>query len=132
MVITQLDGGADFSEMAKEHSTGPSAQQGGDLGWFPPNRMVGSFSEAIIGMEKGTYSKEPVKTQFGWHVILLEDVRDTTPPSFEQSKERIRAMLRNQGIQNHLAELRQGAQIEITTTIKSNEDQAAPEPKPAP
>ena len=124
-MIAELDGGKDFAQLAKDHSTGPTANQGGDLGWFPVNRMVAPFGNAVAAMQKGTYSKEPVQTQFGWHVILLEDVRDATPPSFEESKDRILGVMRNQRVENYLKDLRNSAQIEVKA-----QPQVAPPPVP--
>jgi peptidyl-prolyl cis-trans isomerase C len=112
-VIGMLDSGRDFSELAKEKSTGPSGPSGGELGWFSAGQMVAEFSEATAAMEKGTYSKTPVKTQFGWHVIMLDDVRDSTPPPFEDIKERIRMVLANQQLQAHVAGLRETASVDI-------------------
>lgn len=89
-VIKSLDGGADFAELAKEKSTGPSGPNGGDLGYFGKGQMVPEFEAAVFDLEKGKYTKEPVKTQFGYHVILKEDERDREPPSFDQVKEQIR------------------------------------------
>ncbi len=132
-IISRLDGGQDFEQLAKDKSTGPSSKQGGDLGWFPPNRMVAPFSEAVLAMAKGDYSKTPVQTQFGWHVILLEDVRDTTPPTFEQSKGRIKAKIRSQRVEKYMEGLRNAAQIEITATPKGEiETETDAEPTPAP
>lgn len=112
-LITQLDNGADFAQLAKDHSTGPSSTQGGDLGWFPPDRMVEAFSNAAMALEKGTYTKEPVETQFGWHVILLEDARETTPPTFDQSKHQIKMTLQRQQLEDYIGSLRDSAQIDI-------------------
>jgi len=67
--------------------------EGGDLGWFTADRMVAPFSEAVIALENGKYSKTPVQTQFGWHVILREESRALTPPPFDSVKEQIRNML---------------------------------------
>ncbi len=75
--------------------------------------MVKPFSDAVIGMEKGAYTKEPVKTQFGWHIILLEDTRKTTPPPFEQVKPQLQMMVRNQRIQDYIQGLREKAEVEI-------------------
>ncbi|MCB1865675.1 MAG: peptidylprolyl isomerase [Chromatiales bacterium] len=86
-LITALDGGADFAELAKEKSTGPSGPRGGDLGWFSPKQMVAQFSEATAALEPGHYSKTPVQTRFGWHVILLEDRREGEPVPFDQFKQ---------------------------------------------
>jgi peptidyl-prolyl cis-trans isomerase C len=112
-LIVELDGGADFSELAKKHSTGPSGKNGGELGWFSAKQMVAPFSEAVAKLEKGSYTKEPVKTQFGWHVIVLDDVRESTPPSFEQVKPNLQAFAQKQRIQQYVSELRENAKIEI-------------------
>ena len=92
-VIAELDGGADFAELAKSKSTGPSGPGGGDLGYFGKGRMVPEFETEAFALEKGAYSKEPVKTQFGWHVIKKEDERQTEPPAYEDVKEQIRQIL---------------------------------------
>lgn len=85
-VIEELADGADFAELAGTKSTGPSKAQGGDLGFFTRGRMVKPFSDAAFALEKGAYTREPVKTQFGWHVIKLEDRRRTAPPTFVERK----------------------------------------------
>jgi peptidyl-prolyl cis-trans isomerase C len=125
-LIAELDKGADFSELAKEHSTGPSGKNGGELGWFSPKQMVAPFSEAVAKLEKGSYTKEPVKTQFGWHVILLDDVRDSTPPAFEQVKPQLQAFLQKQRVQQYIGDLRQGAQIDIKVPQGSTAESTAP------
>jgi len=112
-LIAELDKGADFAELAKQHSTGPSGKSGGDLGWFAPKSMVKPFADAVTGMEKGSYTHEPVKTQFGWHIIKLEDTRNTTPPPFEQVKPQLEMMVRNQRVQDYIQKLRQEATITI-------------------
>jgi peptidyl-prolyl cis-trans isomerase C len=112
-VITELDQGRNFAELAMEKSTGPSGPEGGSLGWFRADQMVESFSAALQEMEKGTYSKEPVKTQFGWHVILLEDTRKLPPPSFENMQEQIRNSMVNKRIQGYIEHLRATANIEL-------------------
>ena len=112
-VIELLDKGSDFSELAKEKSTGPSGSSGGKLGWFGEGQMVAPFSEAAAKLEKGQYTKEPVQTQFGWHVIILDDTRESTPPSFEDVKDRLKLMLANQQLQKHVEELKSSATIEI-------------------
>jgi len=78
-VITELDKGGKFESIAGERSKGPSATEGGDLGWFQPAQMVKPFSEAAAKLKKGEYTSTPVKTQFGWHVIWLEDTRSGEP-----------------------------------------------------
>lgn len=105
-LIGELDSGADFAELAKEKSTGPSGPNGGDLGWFSPNQMVPPFSQAVAAMEDGAYGKEPVQTQFGWHVILREDSRETTPPTLESVRATVKQRIEQEKLQNYLQELR--------------------------
>jgi peptidyl-prolyl cis-trans isomerase C len=112
-IIKELDNGADFAKLAKEKSTGPSGPQGGDLGWFRPGSMVPPFSQAVQSMQKGQHSKTPVKTKFGWHVILLEDTRELSPPPFEEVKDKIKAILVNKALQDRISELRAKADIKI-------------------
>jgi peptidyl-prolyl cis-trans isomerase C len=112
-VVSLLDGGQDFSELAKEKSTGPSGPSGGELGWFGAGQMVKPFSDATAAMEKGSYTKTPVKTQFGWHVIMLDDTRESTPPPFDDVKDRIKMMLTNQNLQAHIETIKESASIEI-------------------
>lgn len=81
-LVQQLADGADFAELAKEHSTGPSGPNGGQLGWFGKGMMVEPFETAVLGMEKGAVAG-PVQTQFGWHVIKLNDTRDKPAPTLE-------------------------------------------------
>jgi peptidyl-prolyl cis-trans isomerase C len=110
-VIAELDKGADFAKLAGKRSTGPSAVSGGDLGWFKAGQMVKPFSDAAAKLKKGTYTKTPVKTQFGWHVIKLEDTRLVDPPKFDDVKEQIRVGLQNKLIEDYIAELRSKAKI---------------------
>ena len=105
-IIEELNGGADFQELAKTRSTGPSGPSGGDLGWFSPTQMVAPFTSAVESMEDGEISSTPVQTQFGWHVILREESRESVPPPYESSKENVRAMVQQQKFQDALAELR--------------------------
>ena len=105
-IITQLEGGADFEELAKEKSTGPSGPSGGDLGWFPPDQMVAEFSQAVQALGDGEFSKDPVQTQFGWHVILREQSRDAVPPPFESVREVLKQQVEAQKLQAYLESLR--------------------------
>ena len=105
-IITQLDGGADFAELAKEKSTGPSGPSGGDLGWFPPDRMVGEFSQAVRELEDGAYSKAPVQTQFGWHVILREESRESPPLPFDSVRDTLKQNVEGRKLQDYLESLR--------------------------
>jgi peptidyl-prolyl cis-trans isomerase C len=112
-VIGELDGGADFATLAQERSTGPSGPQGGDLGFFAKGQMVAPFAEAAFALEPGSYTKEPVQTQFGFHVILVEEARDQEQPSFAEMEPQIREQLTGAGLEEVLSELREGAEIEI-------------------
>ena len=109
-LIAELDGGADFVELAKENSTGPSGPSGGDLGWFTPERMVPEFSNAVIALEDGAYSESPVKSQSGWHVILREDSRQSTPPPFESVGEVLKQQVEQRKLQDYISELRGDAE----------------------
>ncbi len=110
-VITDLEGGADFAELAKEKSTGPSGPQGGDLGYFKMGQMVPEFGDAAFSMEIGSTSAEPVKTQFGFHVIKVEDKRKVEP-SFEETEPQIRQELARTIVAGLVEELREGADIQ--------------------
>ncbi|WP_183804210.1 peptidylprolyl isomerase [Mycoplana azooxidifex] len=91
-VIAALDGGKDFAELAKEKST-DAASEGGDLGYFSKGRMVPEFETVAFALEKGAYTKEPVKSQFGYHVILVEDKRTQAPPPIEQVEPQVRQLI---------------------------------------
>ncbi len=107
-IIAELDKGADFAELATERSTGPSGPQGGDLGWFSPEQMVPPFSEAVSNLEDEAYSKEPVQTQFGWHVILREGSRDNEPPPLDSVRDSVKQSVEQQKLQNFIESLRAG------------------------
>lgn len=106
-LIEELDDGADFTELAKANSTGPSGPSGGDLGWFSPNQMVPPFSEAVSNLKDGEYTKTPVQTQFGWHVILREDSRESEPPTLESVRDVIKQRVEQQKLQEYLVQLRE-------------------------
>lgn len=106
-VIKQLNKKASFDDLAKEYSKDQA-----DLGYFTAQMMVPEFSEAAFSMEKGSYSKEPVKTEFGYHVILVEDIRDTKPLSYEMIESQVKANLAQQAVGKVLENLTSSAQIE--------------------
>ena len=109
-LIKELDGGADFAELAKANSTGPSGPNGGDLGWFGANQMVAPFSQAVMRLENGSYTKAPVQTQFGWHVILREDSRESTPPTLESVRNVVKQQIEQKKLQDYIAQLRETQQ----------------------
>ena len=113
-LLALLDGGTDFGGLAIEHSTGPSAPSGGDLGWFGKGQMVAPFESAVTGMEAGTYTG-PVKTQFGYHLIFLNDRRETSPPSFEDVRGEIEVEIQNAAVEAHLRGLMANADVLMPT-----------------
>lgn len=112
-VIAELEKGGDFAVIAKEKSTGPSGPRGGDLGFFGKGRMVPEFEKAAMALEKGAYTKEPVKTQFGFHVIKKVDERDQPFPELKDVEERIRVSLQAEKLQVIVKELKDKAKVEI-------------------
>ncbi len=111
-IIKELDGGADFAELAKEKSTGPSGPRGGDLGFFGKGQMVPSFEEEAFALDAGAHSRNPVKTEFGFHVIKVEERRSAAPPSFEDSVEELRADAAQAAGSAYVQRLRGDAEIE--------------------
>lgn len=112
-LIEALDAGADFAALAETHSIDGSAAEGGDLGWFAPQQMVPPFAEAVAALEPGEYTREPVATQFGWHVIRLEDTRPLEPPSLDEVRPVIEEILQTQRLRDYIEELRADARIEF-------------------
>ncbi len=110
-VKAQLDEGADFAELAKEKSTGPSGPNGGALGWFGKGQMVPEFENAVVALEKGSIS-DPVQTQFGWHLVMLNDKRKTEAPELEAVRGELAQTIRQEAIQAKVDELTQQATIE--------------------
>ncbi|MEW8175137.1 MAG: peptidylprolyl isomerase, partial [Candidatus Thiodiazotropha endolucinida] len=110
-LIEKLNGGADFAELAVEHSTGPTGKNGGDLGWFDVAQMVKPFGDALKTLEKGKYSAAPVETQFGWHVILLEDTRVSEAPSLDSVKGKIVNKLKQVALSDYMQGLRDSSKL---------------------
>ena len=110
-LVTELEGGADFATLAREKSTGPSGPNGGELGWFGLGRMVPAFEEAVVAMEVGTVSA-PVQTQFGWHVIRLNETRLKGAPALEEVRGDLTQTVQRQAIEAHVADLMEAAEID--------------------
>ena len=110
-IIAKLKGGAKFEELAKQSKDG-SAANGGDLDWASPATFVPEFSKAMTSLQKGAITETPVKTQFGYHVIRLDDVRDAEPPPLDQVKPQIQQQLERQRVQQLQQELRTAAKVE--------------------
>jgi len=111
-VISELQGGADFAELAKKRSTGPSGPNGGDLGYFPRGAMVPAFESAAFALEAGNFTQTPVQTQFGWHIILVEEKRIAEAPTIEELAPQLRQNLISQNLGRLLDSLRANARIE--------------------
>ena len=125
-LVTTLEGGADFAELAKEKSTGPSGPRGGDLGWFGLGQMVPEFEQAIVALEPGTISA-PVKTQFGWHVMKLNEKREKPKPALVEVRSQLIDDMKTKAVSNHLEKLEltadvQRAEVEIDPSIIRNTD----------
>ena len=128
-LIAELDKGADFAKLANKNSLdAKESQNGGDLGWFSAAQMVAPFSEAVAALEKGKYTKEPVKTQFGYHVILKEDSRPVTPPPLEAVKEQLTPFMQRKKVQGMIETLRNQAKVEVLVplTEEKPKTEAAP------
>ncbi len=112
-VIAELDAGKDFAELAKEKSTGPSGPAGGDLGRFGRGRMLPEFEAAAFDLEAGAYSSEPVETQFGWHVIKVDEKGSTSLPPLAQLEDQVRNALVRQKFETVMNRLRAQTPVEI-------------------
>ncbi len=111
----QIKAGAKFEALAKTNSMDGSKERGGDLGWFSPARMVKPFADAVKALKKGEMTASPVQTQFGWHIIKLEETREVTPPPFEQVKEQLGSRVMQKKLQTYVEELKKTAKIEKKT-----------------
>ena len=111
-IIVKLNQGAKFDELAKQSIDTGSAASGGDLGWSSPAKFVKPFAEALAGLKKGKYSAAPVKTDFGYHVIKLEDTRQLKVPSFDEMKHMLNNEAEAMMVEKMLADLRAKAKIQ--------------------
>jgi peptidyl-prolyl cis-trans isomerase C len=119
-IVERLDKGEKFDAIAKSESMDPSKNNGGDLGWFSPERMVPEFSSAVVGLKPGEYTHVPVHTQYGWHVIQLLETRQVTPPPYDQVKGRLEQIVQAKKFRGYSDDLMKDAKIEKFL------DQAAP------
>jgi peptidyl-prolyl cis-trans isomerase C len=111
-IIAQLKKGTKFEDLAKQSKDPGSKEKGGDLDWNPPSTFVKPFAEALAKLEKGKYTETPVQTQFGWHVIQLDDVRSMQFPAFDAVKQQLLSRMQEQEVQKLVGELRAKAKIE--------------------
>ncbi len=119
-LLTQLKGGADFAALAKKNSQDPgSAANGGDLGWFSPASMVKEFGDAVSKLQNGQMTEMPVQTQYGFHIIKLEESRSPTPPALADVKTQVESLVKNKRVEKYLEELRKNAKVEVNTAVAS-------------
>jgi peptidyl-prolyl cis-trans isomerase C len=111
-LIAQLDKGASFEQLAKDNSKDGSSAEGGDLGWFNPGQMVKPFSDAVEQLEIGKYTATPVKSEFGWHVIKLEEKRATAPPPYDAVKAQLGPLVNQKKFEDYLKGLVSQAKVE--------------------
>jgi peptidyl-prolyl cis-trans isomerase C len=111
VVIKQLQQGKKFADLAKERANGPTGPNGGDLGWFASDTMVQPVVEAARAMKVGTFSTEPIKSEFGYHVLFLEDERTQDAPSFDSMRNDLKTAVERDKLQNHIRELIAGAKV---------------------
>ena len=123
-VVERLEKGGKFEDLAKQESMDSSKDNGGDLGWFTPDRMVKPFSDAVVSMKPGEYTHKPVQTQYGWHVIQLVDTRDLAPPPFDQVKQRLEQVVQGKKFKAYTDDLMKSAKVD-----KKADTSAAPAPK---
>jgi peptidyl-prolyl cis-trans isomerase C len=131
VIIKELIGGADFAKLAAEKSIGPSKANGGDLNYFSKGQMVPPFEEAAFALSKGEFTRSAVKSPFGWHVIKLEDRRQSQPPSFEESRDRLGQEISQEIVEQLVKDLTEKAKIERFDADGSAPRMKRIEPAPA-
>ena len=111
-LLAKIKAGAKFADVAKANSLDASKERGGDLGWFAPQSMVKPFADAVMGLKKGDVTSKPVQTQYGWHIIRLEDTRETQAPPFDQVKQQLVQVVLGKKFKAYSNELIKTAKIE--------------------
>jgi peptidyl-prolyl cis-trans isomerase C len=128
-ITKELKGGADFAKLAAKRSKDSSSKSGGDLGWFTLDTMVKPFADAVKVMQPGQLTEQPVQSQYGWHVIKLEETRATSAPPFDEVKDRVKMIVQRKKLQTHLEELRKTAKVEKTVAAAAPATAAKPADK---
>src|SRR4029453_1048207 len=111
-LVKELEKGTKFEDVAKRDSMDSSKDSGGDLGWFTPDRMVKPFADAVMALKPGEYTHTPVQTQFGWHIIKLEETRDLQPPPFDNVKQRLEQVVQTKKFKEYVDGLMKTAKVE--------------------
>jgi peptidyl-prolyl cis-trans isomerase C len=111
-VVERLEKGGKFEDLAKQESMDSSKDNGGDLGWFTPDRMVKPFADAVVGLKPGEFTRKPIQTQYGWHVIQLVETRDLAPPPFDQVKQRLEQVVQAKKFKAYTDDLMRNAKVD--------------------
>jgi peptidyl-prolyl cis-trans isomerase C len=111
-ILREISRGKDFATLAREKSIGPSKTQGGDLGFFTREAMLPAFSNVAFSLKKGEVSRAPVQTQYGWHVIKVEDIQEAGPPPLDDVKDELRAKMGDELVEAEIKRLRGDAKVE--------------------
>ena len=128
-ITKELKGGADFAKLAAKRSKDSSSKSGGDLGWFTLDTMVKPFADAVKTMQPGQLTEQPVQSQYGWHVIKLEESRATSAPPFDEVKDRVKMIVQRKKLQTHLEDLRKAAKVEKTAVAAAPATTAESKPE---
>lgn len=128
-VIQSLEKGAKFEDVAKKESMDPSKDNGGDLGWFTPDRMDKSFADAVTALKPGEFTHKPVQTQYGWHVIELVDTRDVAAPPFDSVRQRLEQSLEAKKFRSYTDDLIRNAKVDKTAADAKKADDKKPDDK---
>ena len=131
-LVGELEKGGNFADVARRESMDASKTNGGDLGWFTPDRMVKPFSDAVMALKPGQFTHTPVQTQYGWHIIRLEETRDVAAPPFDSVKQRLDQVVQSKKFKNHVDELMKTAKVERTPDATPPVPAAAPAEPAAP
>ncbi len=110
-IIEELDKGANFADVAKRESMDSSKDNGGDIGWFSADRMEPAFAAAVVALKKGEYTHKAVHTQYGWHIIKLDDTRDVTPPPYDSVRQRLVQIVEQKKFRAYEDSLLKGAKV---------------------
>ena len=112
-LIEKLKAGQDFGELAIKYSTDPAGKNGGDLGYFGKGMMVPEFEKAAFALQAGEFTRQPIETQFGWHLILKEDERNAAPPDFDRVKDKVRQVILREEYDKLVQASRESDSVEI-------------------
>lgn len=129
-VVQRLEKGDKFEDVAKKESMDSSKDNGGDLGWFTPDRMVKPFADAVVSLKPGDFTHKPVQTQYGWHVIQLVDTRPLSPPAYDQVKQRLEQVVQAKKFKAYTDDLISKAKIDRTSAAPAAPAAATPPPAP--